>query len=337
MRPVHPMASVDEPKAHDEMVRELRAMIERAVQANGGSTRAKKPSHRILFHWPPHPISYSYHVLASDWKGHATFEAYGETFDVEVAKTPHGVFGRCDELWHEDRGETLGQMLENLRESSEPILSRQIEVNRTLERPGRFKGQLRSLAPIDLIKLLYSENRDVANEARTEIEKHASSRVFFNALIEILNDRRHPNRRSAQWCVLDIFEDLPSFATTPDDEEEAVDAMRDLIWNAEDDYARTIYKAGVVLGGHIPYIYGGPTLLDCLKAPSRIGRRSAIHGLFHVVEWIPDMRDQVVSSLRECSEVETDAQLKEFAALMANDIASCAGDHIQEPIFIDEP
>jgi hypothetical protein len=228
-------------------------------------------------------------------------------------------------------------MLQRLRETSEPLLSRQRETNRALERPGRFKGPLRALAPIDLIKLLYSENRDVSNEAQTEIEKHASSRVFFPALIEILNDRRHPNRRAAQWCVLDLFEDLPSFATTPDDEEEAVDAMRNLIWDAEDDYARTIYKAGVVLGGHIPYIYGGPTLMDCLKAPSRIGRRSAIHGLFHVVEWTPTMRDQIVGALREAGAVDPEPQLKEFASLMADDIANNTFDHIQEPIFPDEP
>jgi len=331
------MTSVDEPTAGDEMVRELRAMIDRTVAANGGSTEARKPSHRVKFHWPPHPISYSYHVLASDWKGKTTFEAHGDIFEVEVARTPHGVFGRCIELWHEDRGETEAQMLHRLRESSEPILARQLEIARAIERPGRFKGPLRTLAPIDLVKLLYSENRDVSNEAKTEIEKHASSRVFFNSLIEILRDNRHPNRRAAQWCVLDLFEDLPSFATTPDDEEEAVDAMRHLIWEAEDDYARTIYKAGVVLGGHIPYIYGGPTLLECLKAPSRIGRRSAIHGLFHVVEWIPEMRDQVVGALHEAARVDPEPQLQEFAALMADDIATNAFDHIQEPIFADEP
>ncbi len=319
------------------MVRELRAMVDRAVERNGGSTVAKKPSHRIKFHWPPHPISYSYHVLASDWKGKASFEAYGDTFEVEVAKTPHGVFGRCNELWHEDRGETLGQMLHRLRESSEPVLARQIEINRTLEEPGRFKGHLRSLRPLDLIKLLYSDDRDIANEAKTEIEKHASSRVFLNALIEILNDRRHPNRRSAQWCVLDLFEDLPSFATTPDDEEEAVDTMKRLIWDAEDDFARTIYKAGVVLGGHIPDQYGGPTLLECLHAPSKIGRRSAIHGLFHVVEWNPQMREVVANALREAAKVDTDQQLQEFASRMADDIAFGAADHIQEPMFPDEP
>ncbi len=331
------MSTVDQTRPGDEIIRELRGMIDRAVAANGGSTRAKKPSHRVKFHWPPHPISYSFHVLASDWKGRAHFEAHGETFEVEVARTPHGVFGRCNALWHEDRGDTEGQMLAKLRESCEPILARQIEVNRTLERPGRFKGHLRDLEPLDLVKLLYSENRDVANEAKTEIEMHASNHVFFPALIEVLTDRRHPNRRSAQWCVLDLFEDLSSFTISEEEEKEAVKAMRGLLWDAEDDYARTIYKAGVVLGGHIPHIHGGPTLLECLKSPSKIGRRSAIHGLFHVVEWNPEIRDRVVQALREAAKNDPSIELREFAGLMANDIASAAFDHIQEPVFPDEP
>jgi hypothetical protein len=113
--------------------------------------------------------------------------------------------------------------------------------------------------------------------------------------------------------------------------------MRDLLWDAEDDYARTIYKAGVVLGGHIPHVYGGPTLLECLHAPSRIGRRSAIHGLFHVVEWIPEMREQVVADLKVVAHSDREPLLREFASLMADDIDTGAFDHIQEPMFPDEP
>jgi hypothetical protein len=112
--------------------------------------------------------------------------------------------------------------------------------------------------------------------------------------------------------------------------------MRDLIWDAEDDYARTIYKAGVVLGGHIPHAFGGPTLLECLHAPSKIGRRSAIHGLFHVVEWIPEMREQVVQALNTLSIQDPEPALREFAALLAQDIANGTYDHIEEPIFEDE-
>ncbi len=331
------MKSHQDPSAASAMAREIRAMADRAVGANGGSTLARKPAHRVKFHWPPHPISYSFHVLASDWKGTAFFEAHGERFTVEVARTPHGVFGRCPELWNEDRGETEEAMLANLAASSEPLLSRQLEISRSIERTGRFVGHIRDLEPVDLVKLLYSENRDVSNEAKTEIEKHASSCVFFPALIEILNDRRHPNRRSAQWCVLDLFEDLVSFTSSTEDEAIAVKAMRDLLWDAQDDYARTIYKAGVVLGGHIPHVFGGPTLLECLHSPSRIGRRSAIHGLFHVVEWIPEMREQVVSDLKSISHSDSEPLLREFAALMADDIATGAFDHIQEPMFPDEP
>ncbi len=320
----------------EDMVRELRAMTDRAVEANGGSTQARKPAHRIKFNWPPHPISYSYHVLSSDWTGRAIFEAYGDTFQVEVARTPHGVFGRCRELWHEDRGTTEELMLQNLRWSSEPLLRRQIEINRSLGRTGRNTGHIRHFSPMELVKLLYSEDRDVANDAKTEIETHASDRVFYPGLIEILNDRRHPNRRSAQWCVLDLFEDLPSFCHSRWEEEQAVNAMRSLIWTAEDDYARTIYKAGVVLGGHIPHTYGGPILLDCLNAPSKIGRRSAVHGLFHVVEWIPDMRGKVVQALSEHAERESEPDLKDFAKHMARDIAAGSYDHVQEPVFDSE-
>jgi hypothetical protein len=117
---------------------------------------------------------------------------------------------------------------------------------------------------------------------------------------------------------------------------EAVQAMKELIWSAEDDYARTIYKAGVVLGGHIPHKHGGPTLLECLNAPSKIGRRSAIHGLFHVVEWLPSMREQVVEALRRHAESEPDSALREFSTLMARDIAAGAYDHIPEPVFAGE-
>jgi len=321
----------------DEIIRQLNEFIERSVVANGGSTVAKKPAHRVKFLWPPHPISYSFHVLTSDWTGNATFEAHGESFNVEVAKTPYGVFGRCEEIWHEERGETLEEMLEILRETSEPLFQRQLAINRCLECPGRFLGHIRELPPIDLLKLLYCDDRDAANEARSEIETHASNPVFFPSLLAVLNDRRHPNRRSAQWCVLDLFEDLPSYCHSQADEEAAVRAMKGLIWDAEDDFARTVYKAGVVLGGHIPDLHGGPTLIECLRAPSRIGRRSAIHGLYHVVEWIPDMRSRVIHSLAEVGLNDPDPVLRTYAVAMADDIERSDGDHTADPFFPDEP
>jgi len=323
-------------EASRQVLADLERFIDETVAANGGSTEAVKPNHRVKFHWPPHPISYEYHVLASDWTGQATFEAYGEVFEVRVANTSYGAFGRCEAIWHEDRGDTLELMLVNLRRSSEPLFQRQVAVSRCLGKEGRFKGHIRDLSPSELIRLLYCDDRDVANEARTEIETHASQRVFTPALIAILKDRRHPNRRSAQWCVLDLFEDLPSICRDEAQQEEAVQAMRDLIWDADDDYARTIYKAGVVLGGHLPHKHGGPVLLECLNAPSKIGRRSAIHGLFHVVEWLPDLRTAVVLALREVAEEDSEPILREFARLMARDIEAAGFDHVPEPVFPDE-
>lgn len=315
---------------------ELRAYIDRAVAAGGGDTHARKPAHRIKFHWPPHPVSYGYHVLASDWTGEATFEVHGDTFRVEVADTPYGVFGRCISIWHEDRGETLAEMLENLKTSAEPLFQRQLAIAKTLEQPGRFLGHVCDLAPVDQLKLLYCANRDVANEARTEIETHARNGRYFRGLIAVLDDRKHPNRRSAQWCVLDLFESLQTFIESQPEELEAVRAMKCLIWDADDDYARTIYKAGVVLGGHLPYTYGGPVLLECLQAPSKIGRRSAIHGLFHVVEWVPQMKDQVVEALRDVAETDPEPLLRAFAHAMADDIRTGDTDHVREPVFADE-
>lgn len=320
----------------DEIVSSLRAFIEEAVRQNGGATESKKPGHRKPFHWPPHPISYAYHVLASDWSGKAQFESHGETFDVEVAKTPHGVFGRCNKLWHEAKGDSLESMLENLKAGAEPLFNRQFTISRCLGRTERFQSNIGDLPPQELVRLLYCEDRDIAHSAKTSIETHASLRVFGPALVEILKDRRHPNRRTAQWCVLDLFEDLQSFCPTEAEQAAAVSAIRQLIWEAEDDYARTIYKAGVVVGGHFPAEVGGDVLLHCLKAPSRIGRRSAMHGLFHVVEWDPASRARVVAALQEAAETDPEPLLRDYAAHMASDIERAEMDHILEPSFPGE-
>ena len=112
--------------------------------------------------------------------------------------------------------------------------------------------------------------------------------------------------------------------------------MRDLIWSAPDDYARTIYKAGVVLGGHCPAEIGGNALIHCLNAPSAVGRRSAIHGLFHVVEWEPSLRDEVVRAIRKAAKGERTLELKEFAKLMADDIERGEYDHVPEPVLPGE-
>jgi hypothetical protein len=320
----------------EEATIQLQEWMDRVVATHGGPAKAIKPGNRTKFHWPPHAVSYSFHVSSSDWSDHASFEAHGEIYEVAVAQTKHGVFGRVAALWLEARGEDREEMLVNLREAAEPLFQRQLTIARSLEKPGRFVGAVRDVDPVGLIKLLFSEDRDVAFEAKTVIETKASRYHYMPLLLFVLRDRSHPYRRSAQWCVLDLFEDLPSFCQSHADEIAAVAAMKDLIWDAEDDYARTIYKAGVVLGGHLPYDFGGPVLLECLHAPSKIGRRSAIHGLFHVVEWIPDMYDRVVAALEEQATDDPDPLLRAFAREMALDVAAGNLEHVIEPVFPDE-
>lgn len=333
MSPVNGKGS---PISDSALVTELRAFLEDSVASAGGSTNAVNPGHRIPFHWPPHPVSHSFHVLASDWRGKGRIVIHNEVFPVRIARTQYGVFGRIDSLWLEGRGGDDEAMYENLAREAEPLFQRQLAIAETLGLAGRFTGSIRDLPDVDLLKLLYCRDRDVANESRIAIELHASAGIFGPSLIAILQDTKHPYRRSAQWCVLDLFEDIHSFCPTPEEEAEAIRAMRDLLWTAEDDYARTIYKAGVVLGGHIPDRHGGPVLLECLKAPSRIGRRSAIHGLFHVVEWHPESRVTVVKALEEVAAHDKEPILREYAALMARDIAAGQMDHVGEPVFTEE-
>jgi hypothetical protein len=324
------------PPVADRLAQELRAFIDVSSKASGGTGAAERPGHRVQFHWPPHPISYRYHLHPTDWRGRAKLTLHGETFELQVANTPHGVFGRCEALWLEAKGATHEEMLANFELASRPLFERQLAISRTLGRQGRFTGHVRDLEPIELLKLLYCPDRDVAHEAQTTIELRASQGIFLPSLIEVLRDDRHPHRRSAQWCVLDLFEDLASFCHSKEEESAAVSAMRGLIWNADDDYARTVYKAGVVIGGHLPAEIGGATLIDCLDAPSPIGRRSAIHGLFHVVEWKPETRNLVVSALRARADREPVEVLREYALRMADDIERGEYDHVSEPVLPGE-
>lgn len=330
-----PYSHHEEPFDAHAVLKGLREYITLAAQRYG-TTDAIRPPHRVKFHWPPHPVSYEYHVLSSDWTSESSFVAYGEMFHVKVAKTTFGVFGRCDELWNEAKAETEEEMLRLLAESCEPLFQRQLTIGKTIGQAIRFKGDIRELGPLELLKLFYCEDRDVANSAHEIVEVSKHRHLYFPSLCHILRDRTHPWRRSAQWCVLDLFEDLPSFIHTQDDEKEAVEAMRSLLLDAEDDYARTVYKAGVVLGGHLPHRLGGQALLACLEADSIIGRRSAIHGLFHVCEWVPEMTDDVVHALREHGKSEPDPQLAIFSFAIAEDILRGTIDHTPEPVFAFE-
>lgn len=295
-----------------------------------------KPGHRVPFHWPHHPISADYHVLASDWTGTDSFEAHGEAFEVEIARTPHGVFGRCAALRAEARGDSVPEMLDNLARESEPLFSHQFAISNCLGLDKRYTGTIRELDPLSLLKLLYCDDRDIANTARIEIETHASTRLFGDALLLIVRDNSHPNRRIAQWCVFDLFEDLSSFYETKAEQDEAVDAVGDFIYNAADDYARASFKAGVVLGGHICSDTAFAQLVRCLASPNKVARRSAIHGLFHLAEWRSDLAPRIVEQLEQASDREDIAELKTFAKSMAKDIVAGELDHMTEPIFDDE-
>lgn len=319
-----------------EIVEALDAAIERAVTQAGGSTDPIKPTHRVPLHWPPHPIAGEYHVLPSEWTETTVWAIGEESFEVKIARNTYGVFGKCESLWCDAKGDSDANMLAALAQRCRPFLERGRAISRCLGREGRYTGVLRDLAPSDLVVLLYCPDRDIAHHARTEIELQARLAIFAPALIAILRDRRHPNRRSAQWCVLDLFEDLPSFCRTEELQREAIDAIRDLIWDAPDDYARTVYKAGVVLGGHISTQDAAEALIRCLSAPSRFGRRSAIHAVFHLAEWLPESIPEIVSALDRAAAEDPEPLLRDFAASMARDIRAGEMDHVPEPVLAGE-
>lgn len=301
-----------------------------------GGPGLRDPGRRTKLVWPPHSVSHEYALGAADFDKESSLSGYGEVFKVMVAETPHGVFGRCEVLWNDAKGETLDEMLASLRLGMEPMLLRRHLTAQTLGMKGLMHLPLKYLGPLDLLKLLFCVDRDVAMEARTVIEIQASSGLFLLSFLEILRDRSHPLRRSPQWCVLDMFEDLPAFAKSPEESAIAVEAIRDLMWDAEDDYCRTIYKAGVVLGGHICTDEAAEALIALLKAPSRIARRSASHAVFHLVEWRPELRSRVVVALQAMAESDPEDLLRSFAGHMAKDIANSASDHVPEPVFSDE-
>ncbi|MDI9639337.1 hypothetical protein QPK87_19490 [Kamptonema cortianum] len=315
---------------------EVKAYVDQAIEravVKAGSTEAVKPSHREVFHWPPHAISYDYHVTPQQWTERTTIEVRGELLDVDLAHTEHGVFGRVENLWNEALADSVDEVLEALVEGCEPWFNRMDAVTEALGRTERYHGHFDDFHAGELVSLLYCTDRDVAHTALVEIEKHASSGVFLEAFLAILNDNRHPYRRSAQWCVLDMLEDVNAFAKTLEDRERIVHAIKNLMWDAPDDYARAIFKAGVVLGGHISDGIAADDLLALFHAPSKFGRVSAVHAVFHLCEWLPEKKDQVLAALEELIGREENLEIKEFAQCMAQDIASGATDHVPEPRF----
>ncbi len=297
---------------------------------------AVDPGHRYSFHWPPHAISRDYHVTSDQWKTSSQHELRGESYEIQWAETEHGMFGRVIDLWNEAKGDSQDEVLFGLEKGAAPWLDRMDCISSTLGLQSRYHGLIRELTSGQLAALLFAQDRDIAYAASTEIEKRASQLTFSEAFVAILSDEYHPYRRTAQWCVLDMLEDYRAFCKTDAEVSANVDAILKLMMNAPDDYARTIYKAGVVLGGHFCNEPAANALIKCINAPSRIGRRSAMHAVFHLVEWLPDHRTDVVNALHSAAERESEPLLKEFALSQANDIESGAMEHKEEPVFSDE-
>jgi hypothetical protein len=303
---------------------------------NAETLPALNPGHRNVFAWPPHAISRDYHVLPTQWNSQSTHVFFGEEFTVTWAESEHGIFGRIEGLFNEAKAESRAQVLEQLSESAQPWFSRMDAITTALGLPSRFHGKIKELESPHLIALLFCTDRDVAYTAVTEIEKRASQVHYLPAFIAILRDQLHPNRRTAQWCVLDMLEDYRAFCKSDSDIQEVVSAIEFLMADSPDDFARTIYKAGVVLGGHFCNDPAAESLIRLITAPSRIARRSAMHAVFHLVEWLPARRQQVVDALRNAASTEQEPLLKEFALSQAHDIAADASDHKAEPVFPEE-
>jgi len=77
-------------------------------------------------------------------------------------------------------------------------------------------------------------------------------------------------------------------------------------------------------------------LLEILEAPSPIGRRAAIHGLFHLCEWLPDRRAEALAGLRRVAESDPQPLLRIYADGISRDIERGDVEHVMEPLLPDE-
>ena len=298
---------------------------------------ATRPGNREKFVWPPPPVAGEYNVRPEDWTVKRELKVDDEEFEVDIAHTNRGVFGRVHRLWNAAVGADEDEVIARLRLAAQPLFARQSLIAKAIGHPApRFIGRIQDLSPLGLVSLFFVEDRSIVHDAAIEIEIHGSSHIFGPTLCKMLREKRHPHRRSAQWEVLDLFEDLPSFCPTVAEEADAISAIRDLIWDAQDDYARVIYKAGVVLGGHLANKHAAETLLECFDSPSKIGRRAAYHGTFHLAEWAPEYRDRIVAAHRKAAESDSEPILRSYAASMARDIEAENTDHVSDPFFPGE-
>jgi hypothetical protein len=322
------------------LLRRFGAFLGAEIERLGGPQPAVKPPHRVPFEWPRRPASAKYHIHHSAWRGAAKLEVDGREHDVLVAETPYGVFGRCEHFWAEARGANLQAMLANLREECEPLWARQRAIGEAIGREERIETPIAELSPLELLRLLYCSDRDVSHEASVQIEETASKGIWGPSMLAVMRDRGHPLRRQAQWCVLDLLEDLPGFFPGPDLQAEALSTLERFMWDCEDDHARTCYKCGDVLGDHVADDRAADLLLRVLSgAPSKFGRRSSVHGLIHVTEWLPHRRGEIEAALRGAAQSDTEPLLREYCEVALNDIAVGAPGihpHGPEPIFEGE-
>lgn len=331
-----------------ELAQAMAEFSRRHREALGLGTKALKPDHLQPWHWPPHSVGMDYHVDPNRYEPSEPLRVLDRVYRLERQETPYGTFGRLPEIWAEARGDNDDTMRAALQRQVRPLIRRQAEIARTLEVPPHpwspphdgprlYEGSIRDLSDLDKLKLFYCWNRSIAQEARLEIEVAGHRPTFYPALVQILRDTEHPHRRIAHWLVLDMLEELPLFCREAEGQQLAIDAIHDLMVEAEDDYARAIFKAGVVLGGHIMTEPAAAVLFKLTEAPSKIARRSAIHAVFHLAEWLPERKEEIIATLERCAANDPEPLLREFASAMARDVRAENLDHMTEPTFPDEP
>lgn len=309
--------------------------LEKATQ--GLSTNEViRPEDYKPWKWPPHPVSFDFPIPKDAWTGRAILEARGGQFEVEVATTEFGVFGRCHELLLESRGPHIAEMLTHMAFLAEPLLVRQERKASALGLTGRFTNPIRSVGPLGWLQLLFAEDRAIARDAQAEIETEGPALLFSASLMRILLEAKHPMRRQAQWAVLDILEDIQSYFPTPLEQDRAVDVILEFMDTTLDDYARAVFKAGVVLGGHVCSDYAADGVLKLFHSKNKIARRSAMHCVFHLAEWLPSRRSEITNALRAVGQTDPEPLLRHYATAMARDVEAGGVDHILEPKFDDE-
>lgn len=304
--------------------------------ARFGTSEVINPGHRKDWHWPPRAISLDYHIAGDRFNEPRTIVIDGQETTALLAFTDEGIFGRVPGMWHEAKGTEESAVLDALVADAAPLIERQRAIGRLLGTDGRFTQPIASLDSLGLLRLLFAPDRSISYEAGIEMEARGDSSRFGPAMVAILEDESHPLRRAAQWQVLDLLEDIPTFCPTPESAAEAVRAIGGLIRRAPDDTCRVVYKAGVVLGGHICTHQAADELLASFQAQHRVGRRSAYHASFHLAEWLPERRSEIVQLLREASESDPEPVLREYCRCMARDVEAEDLDHVSDPEFPNE-